>query len=320
MGLEMPSVLGAHGGTGLLSATLCWAAHYPQAREPLLLRVEESRGLERDPRSEQGRLVQSRVGGLARALGAQASAQWTSVTFVLTTIFASLSCPLLQPPPSGPFTSSLGGAGFSDDPFKSKQDTPALPPKKPAPPRPKPPSGQYAFFSRSCRLPVQDGGGPGSPCSPAQSSSTCRRTLHGEQDGALVQPPGLCERRVCVVCTSCLLALALSCGPLGFWLCIGVHKALALELPLWPGAPCVASAQACHCHPDILAMLQEPLVAGSPVATLVSSPPSFSPHQRHLPSRGGKTEQQRDSLQAFCRRAPVPYTEAVALRGPSMSS
>ncbi|XP_017168049.1 epidermal growth factor receptor substrate 15-like 1 isoform X6 [Mus musculus] len=45
-----------------------------------------------------------------------------------------------KPPPSGPFSSSLGGTGFSDDPFKSKQDTPALPPKKPAPPRPKPPS------------------------------------------------------------------------------------------------------------------------------------------------------------------------------------
>ncbi|XP_036702787.1 epidermal growth factor receptor substrate 15-like 1 isoform X2 [Balaenoptera musculus] len=45
-----------------------------------------------------------------------------------------------KPPTSGPFTSSFGGAGFSDDPFKSKQDTPALPPKKPAPPRPKPPS------------------------------------------------------------------------------------------------------------------------------------------------------------------------------------
>ncbi|XP_030886838.1 epidermal growth factor receptor substrate 15-like 1 isoform X8 [Leptonychotes weddellii] len=47
-----------------------------------------------------------------------------------------------KPPTSGPFTSSFGGAGFSDDPFKSKQDTPALPPKKPAPPRPKPPSGR----------------------------------------------------------------------------------------------------------------------------------------------------------------------------------
>ncbi|XP_032481167.1 epidermal growth factor receptor substrate 15-like 1 isoform X20 [Phocoena sinus] len=45
-----------------------------------------------------------------------------------------------KPPTSGPFTSSFGGAGCSDDPFKSKQDTPALPPKKPAPPRPKPPS------------------------------------------------------------------------------------------------------------------------------------------------------------------------------------
>ncbi|XP_051828039.1 epidermal growth factor receptor substrate 15-like 1 isoform X5 [Antechinus flavipes] len=43
--------------------------------------------------------------------------------------------------PSDPFTSSFGGVGFSEDPFKSKQDTPALPPKKNVPPRPKPPSG-----------------------------------------------------------------------------------------------------------------------------------------------------------------------------------
>ncbi|XP_074162228.1 epidermal growth factor receptor substrate 15-like 1 isoform X6 [Sminthopsis crassicaudata] len=42
--------------------------------------------------------------------------------------------------PSDPFTSSFGGVGFSEDPFKSKQDTPALPPKKNVPPRPKPPS------------------------------------------------------------------------------------------------------------------------------------------------------------------------------------
>ncbi|XP_073659096.1 epidermal growth factor receptor substrate 15-like 1 isoform X17 [Tursiops truncatus] len=49
-----------------------------------------------------------------------------------------------KPPTSGPFTSSFGGAGCSDDPFKSKQDTPALPPKKPAPPRPKPPSEAVA--------------------------------------------------------------------------------------------------------------------------------------------------------------------------------
>ncbi|XP_029336112.1 epidermal growth factor receptor substrate 15-like 1 [Mus caroli] len=53
-----------------------------------------------------------------------------------------------KPPPSGPFSSSLGGPGFSDDPFKSKQDTPALPPKKPAPPRPKPPSGQSTPVSQ----------------------------------------------------------------------------------------------------------------------------------------------------------------------------
>uniref|UniRef100_A0A8B9CBB0 Epidermal growth factor receptor pathway substrate 15 like 1 n=1 Tax=Anser brachyrhynchus TaxID=132585 RepID=A0A8B9CBB0_9AVES len=43
---------------------------------------------------------------------------------------------------SDPFTSSFGGMGFSDDPFKSKSDTPALPPKKNVPPRPKPPSGK----------------------------------------------------------------------------------------------------------------------------------------------------------------------------------
>ncbi|XP_070799356.1 epidermal growth factor receptor substrate 15-like 1 isoform X1 [Pituophis catenifer annectens] len=46
-----------------------------------------------------------------------------------------------QPPASDPF-SSFGGAGFSDDPFKTKADTPALPPKKNMPPRPEPPSGK----------------------------------------------------------------------------------------------------------------------------------------------------------------------------------
>uniref|UniRef100_A0A7M4FNZ1 Epidermal growth factor receptor pathway substrate 15 like 1 n=1 Tax=Crocodylus porosus TaxID=8502 RepID=A0A7M4FNZ1_CROPO len=45
-----------------------------------------------------------------------------------------------KPTASDPFTSSFGGMGFSDDPFKSKPDTPALPPKKNVPPRPKPPS------------------------------------------------------------------------------------------------------------------------------------------------------------------------------------
>ncbi|KAM9686618.1 epidermal growth factor receptor substrate 15-like 1 isoform 1-T1 [Trichechus inunguis] len=53
-----------------------------------------------------------------------------------------------KPPPSDPFASSFGGAGFSEDPFKSKQDTPALPPKKPAPPRPHPPSGHSTPVSQ----------------------------------------------------------------------------------------------------------------------------------------------------------------------------
>ncbi|XP_021106729.1 epidermal growth factor receptor substrate 15-like 1 isoform X15 [Heterocephalus glaber] len=54
--------------------------------------------------------------------------------------FSQMSKPL----PSGPFASSLAGAGPSEDPFKSKPDTPTLPPKKPAPPRPKPPSEAVA--------------------------------------------------------------------------------------------------------------------------------------------------------------------------------
>nr|XP_020636874.1 epidermal growth factor receptor substrate 15-like 1 [Pogona vitticeps] len=47
-----------------------------------------------------------------------------------------------KPPASDPFSSSFGGSGFPDDPFKSKADTPALPPKKSVPVRPKPSSGK----------------------------------------------------------------------------------------------------------------------------------------------------------------------------------
>uniref|UniRef100_A0A8C8SAL4 Epidermal growth factor receptor pathway substrate 15 like 1 n=1 Tax=Pelusios castaneus TaxID=367368 RepID=A0A8C8SAL4_9SAUR len=53
-----------------------------------------------------------------------------------------------KPTASDPFTSSFGGVGFSDDPFKSKPDTPALPPKKNVPPRPKPPSGKSTPVSQ----------------------------------------------------------------------------------------------------------------------------------------------------------------------------
>nr|XP_033812385.1 epidermal growth factor receptor substrate 15-like 1 isoform X10 [Geotrypetes seraphini] len=47
---------------------------------------------------------------------------------------------------SDPFASTFGGTGFSDDPFRSKHDTPALPPKRNVPPRPKPPSGLFNPF------------------------------------------------------------------------------------------------------------------------------------------------------------------------------
>uniref|UniRef100_UPI003AAA5B6E epidermal growth factor receptor substrate 15-like 1 n=1 Tax=Centroberyx gerrardi TaxID=166262 RepID=UPI003AAA5B6E len=41
------------------------------------------------------------------------------------------------------------GSGFVDDPFSRKNDTPALPPKKSVPPRPKPPSGKSTPVSMS---------------------------------------------------------------------------------------------------------------------------------------------------------------------------
>uniref|UniRef100_A0A6I8RBE5 Epidermal growth factor receptor pathway substrate 15-like 1 n=1 Tax=Xenopus tropicalis TaxID=8364 RepID=A0A6I8RBE5_XENTR len=47
-----------------------------------------------------------------------------------------------------PFSATFPGTGFSDDPFKSKHDTPALPPKRSVPPRPKPPSGKSTPVSQ----------------------------------------------------------------------------------------------------------------------------------------------------------------------------
>uniref|UniRef100_A0A8C5QJL5 Epidermal growth factor receptor pathway substrate 15 like 1 n=1 Tax=Leptobrachium leishanense TaxID=445787 RepID=A0A8C5QJL5_9ANUR len=47
-----------------------------------------------------------------------------------------------------PFSATFPGSGFSEDPFKSKHDTPALPPKRSVPPRPKPPSGKSTPVSQ----------------------------------------------------------------------------------------------------------------------------------------------------------------------------
>nr|XP_057929621.1 epidermal growth factor receptor substrate 15-like 1 isoform X4 [Doryrhamphus excisus] len=53
-------------------------------------------------------------------------------------------------------------AAFVDDPFVRKNDTPALPPKKGVPPRPKPPSGE-------CKsTPVSMSADPSKPCDPFQ--------------------------------------------------------------------------------------------------------------------------------------------------------
>ncbi|XP_048353662.1 epidermal growth factor receptor substrate 15-like 1 isoform X2 [Sphaerodactylus townsendi] len=53
-----------------------------------------------------------------------------------------------KPPAPDPFSSSVTGGGFSDDSFKNKLDTPALPPKKNMPPRPKLPSGKSTPVSQ----------------------------------------------------------------------------------------------------------------------------------------------------------------------------
>ncbi|XP_063003459.1 epidermal growth factor receptor substrate 15-like 1 isoform X2 [Elgaria multicarinata webbii] len=59
-----------------------------------------------------------------------------------------------KPPVSDPFSSSsssssFGGAGFPEDPFKSKAGTPALPPKRGVPPRPKPSAGKSPPVSQA---------------------------------------------------------------------------------------------------------------------------------------------------------------------------
>uniref|UniRef100_A0A674MCA7 Epidermal growth factor receptor pathway substrate 15 like 1 n=1 Tax=Takifugu rubripes TaxID=31033 RepID=A0A674MCA7_TAKRU len=66
--------------------------------------------------------------------------------------------------PRDPFE---GRAMFVDDPFSRKNDTPALPPKKGVPPRPKPPSGNfYTLTPASKSTPVSLTG-------PADSSNPC---------------------------------------------------------------------------------------------------------------------------------------------------
>ncbi|XP_063770590.1 epidermal growth factor receptor substrate 15-like 1 isoform X3 [Pseudophryne corroboree] len=47
-----------------------------------------------------------------------------------------------------PFATTFPSSGFSEDPFKSKHEMPALPPKRSVPPRPKPPSGKSTPVSQ----------------------------------------------------------------------------------------------------------------------------------------------------------------------------
>ncbi|XP_066492770.1 epidermal growth factor receptor substrate 15-like 1 isoform X2 [Tiliqua scincoides] len=74
-----------------------------------------------------------------------------------------------KPAVSDPFSSSFGGSGFSEDPFKSKVDTPALPPKKNMPPRPKPPSGNSTPVSQLGSSDFAKGPDPFQPFGPDTS-------------------------------------------------------------------------------------------------------------------------------------------------------
>ncbi|XP_070765074.1 epidermal growth factor receptor substrate 15-like 1 [Enoplosus armatus] len=64
--------------------------------------------------------------------------------------------------PRDPFEAGLGASVFVEDPFIRKNDTPALPPKKSVPPRPKPPSGKSTPVSMSGTA------DPSKPCDPFQ--------------------------------------------------------------------------------------------------------------------------------------------------------
>uniref|UniRef100_A0A8C0T2F8 Epidermal growth factor receptor pathway substrate 15 like 1 n=1 Tax=Canis lupus familiaris TaxID=9615 RepID=A0A8C0T2F8_CANLF len=185
-----------------------------------------------------------------------------SGSFNSTEGFADFS-QMAKPPTSGPFTSSFGGAGFSDDPFKSKQDTPALPPKKPAPPRPKPPSGQYAFFSHS-RLPTVQGrhgeGNQGHLYLPAQSGADAG----GPALGARESPYCL----VAWVLTQCVPGARLRSHPpspypgaLGSRLSVSLHRGPLEKTGLspWGGKVCNQDPVAflTFLHPELFPKLAE---------------------------------------------------------------
>ncbi|KAM9849239.1 epidermal growth factor receptor substrate 15-like 1 [Aulostomus maculatus] len=57
---------------------------------------------------------------------------------------------------------------FVDDPFSRKNDTPALPPKKSVPPRPKPPSGERHSACKSTPVSISGTADPSKPCDPFQ--------------------------------------------------------------------------------------------------------------------------------------------------------
>ncbi|XP_072260744.1 epidermal growth factor receptor substrate 15-like 1 isoform X2 [Pyxicephalus adspersus] len=92
-----------------------------------------------------------------------------------------------------PFAATFPGSGFSEDPFKSKHDMPALPPKRSVPPRPKPPSGKNTPVSQLSSAHFQKSSDPFQPFGtepgdPFHSRKSFTDPFSGKDPFATTQP------------------------------------------------------------------------------------------------------------------------------------
>ncbi|XP_075063486.1 epidermal growth factor receptor substrate 15-like 1 isoform X4 [Mixophyes fleayi] len=92
-----------------------------------------------------------------------------------------------------PFAATFPSSGFSEDPFKSKHDMPALPPKRSVPPRPKPPSGKSTPVSQLSSAHFQKSNDPFQPFGtepgdPFQSRKAFTDPFSGKDPFASSQP------------------------------------------------------------------------------------------------------------------------------------
>ncbi|XP_073415966.1 epidermal growth factor receptor substrate 15-like 1 isoform X1 [Dendrobates tinctorius] len=92
-----------------------------------------------------------------------------------------------------PFAATFPSTGFSEDPFKSKLDMPALPPKRSVPPRPKPPSGKNTPVTHLSSTHFQKSSDPFQPFGtepgdPFQSRKAFTDPFSGKDPFATSQP------------------------------------------------------------------------------------------------------------------------------------